>query len=91
MDDPQNEQISYLDGLLERTTSARTAKGWTQEFVASALGIPLERYKKYETRSALPLYLIERFCLLTDLDPNFLVTGKGSPIRTTQRQERRRA
>jgi transcriptional regulator with XRE-family HTH domain len=60
----ENEELFYNRGLLERTAKAREAKGWTQDIIARALGVPLERYKKYETRSTLPPYLIERFCRL---------------------------
>jgi transcriptional regulator with XRE-family HTH domain len=68
---------------------AREARGWTQAQMALALGIPAERYRKYETRSPLPLYLVERFALITGRDVVYLVTGKSSasvalPLRAPQ-------
>ena len=76
----QNQEVVYLLGLLQRTIAARKARGWSQRFVADALGIPLERYKKYEQRTAIPVHLIERFCLLTGTDILFFVTGKKTTI-----------
>ncbi len=46
----------------------------------SSLGIPIERYKKYEQRSLLPHHLVARFCGLTSCDIRYLMTGH----RTTQ-------
>lgn len=50
-----------------RTAELRDARGWTQEDMATALGIPIERYKKYETRTPLPHDLISRFALLANV------------------------
>ena len=50
----------------ERTAELRDARGWTQQQMADALAIPLERYKKYEKRSPLPQWLVARFALLVD-------------------------
>jgi transcriptional regulator with XRE-family HTH domain len=82
---------AYLDGLLERTTKAREAKGWTQDFIANALGIKRERYRTYEKRSPLPHCFVESFCALTDIDLYFFVTGRKSPPVRLLQQERRRA
>jgi transcriptional regulator with XRE-family HTH domain len=77
----ENEEAAYLVELLGRTIAARKSRGWSQRFVAKALGVPLERYKKYEQRSPMPLYLIERFCILTGMDIHFFITGgKGTPV-----------
>lgn len=55
-----------------RVAELRDARGWTQQQMADALGIPLDAYKKYENRSPLPHYLVPRFCLLTDVDAELL-------------------
>lgn len=52
----------------ERTAELREARGWTQQQMADALAIPLERYKKYEQRSPLPQWLVARFALLADCE-----------------------
>lgn len=44
--------------------------------MAAALGVPAERYRKYETRSPLPAYLMHRFCLICDADLENLLIGK---------------
>lgn len=48
----------------ERTAELRDARGLTQSEMAEALGIPVERYKKYENRSPLPQWLTARFCII---------------------------
>lgn len=72
----ENEELAFSKSFLERTRQLRNSRGWSQGFVADALGIPLERYKKYEQRSLLPHYLIEKFCTLHGCDVHFLITGK---------------
>jgi transcriptional regulator with XRE-family HTH domain len=60
-----------------RTRKAREATGRTQEEMAGLLDIPLERYNKYETRSALKQELIAKFCQLTGITEKWFLTGKG--------------
>ena len=92
MTNEPNEFV-FNNAYCARVKSAREDKGWSAATMATALGIPAERYRKYENRSPLPPYLIERFCLVTGIEPHFLVTGKRPvyaqpPIET---QPRRRA
>jgi len=47
------------------TREARLATGWTQEQMATALGIPVARYGKYETRSPMPHEMLPRFAQIT--------------------------
>jgi transcriptional regulator with XRE-family HTH domain len=49
----------------DRVKAIREEMDWTQKDMAEILVIPLERYKKYETRSALPHRLIPVFCKVT--------------------------
>jgi transcriptional regulator with XRE-family HTH domain len=51
-----------------RTAELRDARGWTQQQMADALAIPLERYKKYETRTPLPHLLLVRFALIAGVE-----------------------
>ena len=71
------EERTFNDAYIRRIKTLREALGWTQEEMATALGVPLERYKKYETRSPLPPYLIERFALVVRREPFFVLTGKA--------------
>lgn len=52
--------------------------GWTSEQMAKALGIPAERYRKYEYRSVLPHYLIEPFAMIVGRDVAYVLTGRSA-------------
>lgn len=58
--------------------------------MATALGVPAERYRKYEYRSPLPHYLLERFALIVGRDVEYLLTGRVAPIRAVAAEERRK-
>lgn len=49
--------------FVQRTKELREKRGYTQAQVALALGIELERYKKYEQRSPMPHAFVPRFLL----------------------------
>lgn len=86
-------ELEFNRGFVRRVKEAREALGWTQAVMAESLGIPFERYKKYEQRSPLPHYLIARFCKLTGCDVLYLMTGehRSEPIlRGTPFDRRRR-
>lgn len=74
----QNDEFLFNNGYCARLKAARDQRGWTAEQMATALGIPPDRYRKYEFRSPMPVYLIERFCIIAGIDIVFLVTGKKS-------------
>jgi hypothetical protein len=58
--------------------------------MATALGIPPERYRKYEYRSPLPHYLLERFALIVGRDVEYVLTGKRAAARFDSQEERRK-
>lgn len=62
--------------FLARIKTLREERGLTQAEMATALGILLEAYKKYEQRSLLPHNLVERFALIVGKDVNYVMTGK---------------
>lgn len=74
-----NAELTFNQELCARVRALRDAKDWSQEQMATALGVPVERYRKYETRSPLPSYLMERFALITDCTVEHLLTGKSIP------------
>lgn len=86
-----NDELLFNNAYCERVRSARIARGWTAEQMATALGIPPDRYRKYETRSPLPLYLVERFSLVGDVDLLYLVTGRKAVNVATPKQGKMRA
>jgi len=71
-----NPELDFNSSFVRRVKEARETMGWTQAFMADSLGIPFERYKKYEQRSLLPHYLVAKFCELTGCDIYYLMTGE---------------
>lgn len=71
-----NDEAMFNTAYCARVRAARDHRGWTAEQMATALGIPPDRYRKYEVRSPLPLYLVERFCIITGEELTYMVTGK---------------
>lgn len=69
------QELRFNDELCARVKQWREEKGWTAAQMAVALGIPAERYRKYEVRSPLPPYLMERFCLVCDATLENLLVG----------------
>lgn len=68
----------FNEALLARVHALRIERGYTTEQMAIALGIPPDRYRKYESRTPLPQYLIERFAIIVDRDVEYILTGKSS-------------
>lgn len=64
--------------LCERVARLRIEHGWTQQQMATVLGVPHERYKKYETRSPLPAYLVPRLAQIVDRDVQYILTGSAA-------------
>jgi transcriptional regulator with XRE-family HTH domain len=70
-------EAEYNRQLFERVRALRKGRGWTAEQMAIALGIPVERYRKYEYRTPLPHYLVERFALIVGRDIAYVITGRN--------------
>ena len=68
----------YKAGFLGRVRAAREAQFETQGEIARALGMEQPTYGKYETRSFLPHWLIDRFCAVCHISPEWLITGRGA-------------
>ena len=73
-----SEEQEFTEALLARVHKLRSEHGYTAEQMAIALGIPAERYRKYEKRTPLPHYLIERFAVIVGRDVEYVLTGKSS-------------
>ena len=67
----------FNQSLCDRLKRARSDANYTQEEFAQMLGISVERYRKYENRSPLPVYLIPEVCEILGLDSWFVLTGQG--------------
>lgn len=72
---------AFNQALLDRVKRLREGRNLTAEEMAIALDIPPERYRKYESRSPMPHYLIERFALIVGRDVEYILTGKLKPTR----------
>lgn len=68
-------QREFEDQLRKRVKRLRGAR--TQLQMATLLEIEFEAYKKYETRSPLPQYLIPKFAMIVGCDIAYLLTGKS--------------
>ena len=74
MDEPES---MLAREYIERIADYRRRRGLTQAEMAHALGVSLDRYKKYERRSLLPPYLLERFAAIVGRDIAEVVTGRA--------------
>ena len=81
-----SEELAFNEALCARVHRLRNERGWTSEQMATALGVPPDRYRKYEYRSPLPGYLIERFALIVGQDISYLLTGKGAVTRDNRQE-----
>lgn len=78
MDDAES---TMRRAYIARVKEARKLTGRTQQEMATALGISLDRYKKYETRSPLPPYLLPRFAAIVGREVDTIMTGRPSRSR----------
>lgn len=85
---PPQTQKTFYDDFRKRLIEEREAAGYNQEQLADLLNAKYETYKKYETRSKFPLYLIPRLALALRLPVEFLVTGKSTSNNVTQMRKR---
>lgn len=70
------DEAQFNDGLCARIQRLRVERDWTQQQMAAAIGVPHERYKKYEVRSPMPAYLIPRFAQVVDRSVCYVLTGR---------------
>lgn len=71
-----NRELAFNQEFTARVHELRKGREWTAEQMATALGVPADRYRKYEYRSPLPAYLMERFALIVGCDLEYLLTGR---------------
>lgn len=68
----------FNEAYIARVKRLREERGWTSEQMATALGLPPERYRKYEYRSPMPHYLVAQFAEIVDRDVSYVLTGKAA-------------
>lgn len=81
----------FNEAYIARVKRLREDRGWTSEQMATALGVPPDRYRKYEYRSLLPHYLIEQFATIVERDVSYVLTGRASPSARRPHQAQRQA
>jgi DNA-binding XRE family transcriptional regulator len=62
-------EAAFNAAFRARVRAARKAQGMTQADMARLLGISRASYARYETRTLLPLHLVEEFVEITGADP----------------------
>ena len=78
-------KAQYAQEFIERVRTARIATGKKQWQVAELMNVKQDEYKHWEVSRTIPHHLIGRFCLICNIDPNWLITGTGQkPIRAMQ-------
>ena len=85
-------KAQYEEEFIARVKAARIATGKKQWQVAELMDIKQDQYKHYEVGRVIPHHLIGRFCLICNIDPNWLLTGKGTkPLQPPQLIEAEKA
>jgi DNA-binding XRE family transcriptional regulator len=74
---------AFKKEFCQRLKAARIMAGIGQAEFAKELGLLLNTYNKYETRSLLPHYLIPRACEILGVDPAVLFLGVKEAKRKT--------
>jgi transcriptional regulator with XRE-family HTH domain len=87
-----NEQARFNDSLCARVHRLRKERGWTSEQMGIALGVQPDRYRKWEVRTPIPHFYIERFALIVGRDIEYVLTGKSaSRVNVMAEKPRKRA
>ena len=71
-----SEEFIFNNEYCERVKRFRGETNMSAEEMANLLGIPPDRYRKYENRSPMPVYLISKFCRIVGCDLEHLILGK---------------
>jgi transcriptional regulator with XRE-family HTH domain len=71
-----SEEFIFNDQYCGRVKRFREETNMSAAEMAELLDIPADRYRKYETRSPLPAYLIAKFCRIVGCDLEHLILGK---------------
>ena len=72
----ESEEFIFNNGYIERVKRFRGETNMSAEEMADLLGVPADRYRKYESRSPMPVYLVASFCRIVGCDLEHLILGK---------------
>lgn len=73
----ESKEFIFNNEYCERVKRFRGETNMSAEEMANLLGIPPDRYRKYESRSPMPVYLIPDFCRIVGCDMEHLILGKA--------------
>ncbi len=73
----ESKEFIFNNDYCERVKRFRGETNMSAEEMANLLGIPPDRYRKYESRSPMPVYLIPDFCRIVGCDLEHLILGKA--------------
>lgn len=79
---PVMSEADYEQQVIDRTRFARECSGLTQAAVAKALGVPADRYRKWESQSPMPNRYIPRFAIVVRAERDWVLWGEGQPPKT---------
>jgi transcriptional regulator with XRE-family HTH domain len=85
-----NNPREFREEFSARVKLARESAGYTQEEIASLLGMSQPTYNKYEgsRASIMPTHLQAKFALICRVSLDWLLTGKGEgPFRPMKRRK----
>lgn len=72
----ESEEFIFNNAYCGRLKRFREETQMTAAQMAELLGVPADRYRKYESRSPLPPYLMEKVCRIVGCDLEHLLVGK---------------
>lgn len=72
----ESEEFIFNNEYCGRVKRFRNETNMTAEDMAKLLDVPPDRYRKYEYRSPMPVYLVEKFCRIIGCDLEHLILGK---------------
>jgi len=71
-----SEEFIFNNDYCGRVKRFREETNMSAADMADLLDIPPDRYRKYESRSPLPVYLVAKFCRIVGCDLEHLILGK---------------
>lgn len=81
----------FRKAFVGRVRQIRESLGKEPEEMAELMGVSLDRWRKYESRTPLPHYLVPRFCRTFGVDVWYLFTGEHASKAPARPQDRRGA
>lgn len=68
----------YIARICHRLRELRESRDLSRRDMATALGVSLDAYTKWESRTPIPVQYVERAAIILGCDVTFLITGHGA-------------